>query len=200
MNWQSVAIAIGRVMVFVANARQLRSGSQEPRRRHGVGTAAALALLLAVPVYAGGPESPPAYFAGGLTDQSSWEEILKTRGVRAEFPQVGFGTMFVSLQSLCLEGDMLAIADRRIDTGLRVSADRIGNPGPARAAAGGSSGGQAAASGRIRSDAPSGPSERPNPAPRIYPVDVVRIIETGLSPTRVFLFRKDWQVPACTGR
>jgi hypothetical protein len=56
-------------------------------------------------------------------------EILKARGVRAAFPHVGFRTMFVSLRSPCLDGEMLAIADRRLDNGLRVSADRIGGLG-----------------------------------------------------------------------
>jgi hypothetical protein len=41
MNWKNVATAIGRFMVFVANARQLRDdGSRAPHRRYGGGTRA----------------------------------------------------------------------------------------------------------------------------------------------------------------
>ncbi len=42
MRWKSAATAIGRFMVFVANARQLREGgSRAPlRRRHGARTRA----------------------------------------------------------------------------------------------------------------------------------------------------------------
>jgi hypothetical protein len=42
MKWKSVATALGRFMVFVANARQVREdGSRAPlRRRHGGGTRA----------------------------------------------------------------------------------------------------------------------------------------------------------------
>jgi hypothetical protein len=195
MNWRSVAAAIGRFMVFVSNARQLRNGSDASPGGHGGGGGAALALLLALPVYAGESQSPPAYFADGLTAQSSWAEIAKTRGIRAELPYVGFGTMYVSLRSLCVDGDMLAIADRRVDNGLRVSAERIGGRGPAPAATGPSSAARADAAGRTSSDA-----DRPSSVPLAYSVDVYRIIETGLSPTRVFLFRKAWEVPICPAR
>jgi hypothetical protein len=34
MNWKNVATAIGRFMVFVANARQLRDDGRTPHRRH----------------------------------------------------------------------------------------------------------------------------------------------------------------------
>jgi hypothetical protein len=40
MRWKSVAAAIGRFMVFVANARQLREGGALLRRRHGARTRA----------------------------------------------------------------------------------------------------------------------------------------------------------------
>jgi hypothetical protein len=195
MGWKSVAKGIGRCMMFVANARQLRDGRSAPHGRRDGGAAAILALLLLAPAaYAG--ESPQSFFAGGLTEQSSWEQILKTRGVRAEFPHVGFGTMFVPLQSLCLDGDMLAVSDPRIDNGHRISADSIGSRRWTEAGAAA----RAAAPGRTGSDVAPGASDRPTPPPVIYPVAVVRIIETGLSPQRILLFRKDWQVPPCTGR
>lgn len=166
-----------------------------------IGIWAALALLLALPAYAGERQSTPAYFTEGLTDQSSWDEILKKRGIRADFPQLGFGTMYVSLRSLCRDGEMLAIADRTVDKGVRVSPDRLGGREPASAAAGVSSGARVVASGRPGSDAGSPPLApgQVNP-PLAYSVNVYRVIETSLSPTLVFLFQKAWEVPSCQGR
>lgn len=56
------------------------------------------------------------YFAAGLTRESTWEDILKTTRVHAEFPFVGFGNVFVPLQGICAD-DQNAL--RPIDASLR---------------------------------------------------------------------------------
>lgn len=132
-------------------------------------------------------DPPPAYFADGLTARSSCDEILKTRGIRAEFPYPGFGAAFVALPSVCVVGEMLAIADSRDDNGVRVSTSRIHGRGQAGAAPSASGTARADAAARASSDAGSDPRPpvRPDRGPVVYWVSVYRIIETGLSPTRV---------------
>ena len=85
------------------------------------------ATLLLVPRLAGAADEypAPAFFLGGLTEQSSWDEILKKPGVKTVFPFVGFGPTFVPLSGICSGGEMLAIADPRMDTGVRVSAEQL---------------------------------------------------------------------------
>src|SRR5215510_14158512 len=89
------------------------------------GFAAATVLVLGFPAAADDNFPGPESAAARLTPQSSWAEILKTREVRAEFPQVNFGDTYVPLQAVCADGTMLRIADPRIDNGVRVSAEHI---------------------------------------------------------------------------
>jgi hypothetical protein len=73
------------------------------------------------------PHSLPGYYAGGVTAESSWDEILKARGVQPQWPQLGFGNAMVPISNVCLskDDDTLAIADRRSDNGVRLSADEF---------------------------------------------------------------------------
>ena len=90
-----------------------------------------VALFLAGPASAGYEYPAPGYFLGALTEQSSWDTILGTAGIKADFPYVAFGSTLVPLSSVCVDGDMLAIADPRLQTGVRVAADPCG-PKPRR--------------------------------------------------------------------
>src|SRR5262245_56258169 len=105
-----------------------------PARAGGVGILlahlAALALLLALPAGAGDEYPAPRFYDQGLTAASSWPEILKRRSpspswlrgaVYPEFPLLAFGPMLVSLPAVCAEGEMLRIADPRLDNGVRIS-------------------------------------------------------------------------------
>src|SRR5262245_13480822 len=167
-----------------------------PRRRR-VATVLGMSLvfLLVQPALAGDGgayEYPaPGYFSSGLSEQSSWDQILGTPGVKAEIPLVNFGPTFVPLSSVCVDGDMLAIADPRIDTGVRVSAAQLRDQ--VRAAM--PEGGYLAAGGPQLAEA--APTAFPPHVALAYPVDVYKLTERGFFREFVFLFRKPWPVLNC---
>jgi hypothetical protein len=95
---------------------EMGSRTQARRRRalSGVVVLAALALgALAVVRWAEAADlyPAPAYFAGGLTSASSWEEILRTPGVQSDFPHIGFEVRFVPLTLTCLAKERLRPRD-----------------------------------------------------------------------------------------
>jgi hypothetical protein len=154
------------------------------------------ATLLLVPRLAGAADEypAPAFFLGGLTEQSSWDEILKKPGVKAAFPFVGFGPTFVPLSGICSGGEMLAIADPRMDTGVRVSAEELRAQVQAAAAARGY---VAEPGGQLAAMTPSGASSQ---VATRYPVSVYKVFEQGLMREYVFLFDKLWPIPACLAK
>jgi hypothetical protein len=152
-------------------------------------------LLLALPALAGDEYPAPGYFLGALTRDSSWDAITKTPGVKPGFPYVAFGSTFVPLSSVCVDGDMLAIADPRVDTGVRVvSAEPLRAQVEASAAAGGY---LAEPGGRLAAAA------TPDVAPQVvmrYPVSVYKVTELGIRRAYVFLFDKLWPISACPAK
>jgi hypothetical protein len=70
-----------------------------------------LALLQPRPVAAADEYPATAFFLGGLTEESRWSEILAKPDMRAEFPFGGFETTYVALDSMCVDGPLLAIAN-----------------------------------------------------------------------------------------
>ncbi|HEY7138999.1 MAG TPA: hypothetical protein VIE44_02790 [Methylomirabilota bacterium] len=166
-------------------------------RRRGIwealGLSAAL-VLLALPAGAADEYPAPGYFLGGLSNQSSWNEILAKPGVKADFPYVGFESTFVPLSSVCVSGDMLAISDPRIDTGVRVSADEL--KAQARAAA---------EAGRYATEpgtrvAAATPSSTPPPPAISFPVKVYKVTERGILREWVLLFEKPWPIAVCPAK
>jgi hypothetical protein len=91
-----------------------------------------LGLGLAGWVTLASPAWASDYFAEGLTPDSTWDEILKSKvkgGVRkpgdprhpsyVAFPSLSFGGVFGELRSVCAEGDALRLA-APLDTGVRL--------------------------------------------------------------------------------
>jgi hypothetical protein len=118
------------------------------------GLVASLALAIA-PLAGAGPSYPaPGFFADGLTPQSSWEQILKKRGMKAEFPLLGFGNTFAPITAVCVDGDSVRIADPRADNGVRLLAGSI------RVQARASMGGGTPQPGSISSQRPQGRDSR----------------------------------------
>jgi len=132
-------------------------------------------------------------FLNGLTAESRWSEILSKPGMKAEFPFVGFESTFVALDSVCVDGPMLAIANPRLDTGVRTSAETF----------------------RAQAEAASAGAHAPPPGPQLaaatatdpprqialhYPVRVFKVIDRAPNPERIFLFEKFWPVPVCPGK
>jgi hypothetical protein len=169
MNLTRIAIGLGRVPGLVT----------------------LLAWAVALPASAM-PESPaaPGFFAGSLTAESGWAEILKSPGVRAEFPMLGFGSTFASITSACVDGDSVRIADPRNDTGARLSAARVREQ--ARASMGRDSGPQIEQFAGAPGSAGPGPS-----VPIRFAVGVYKVVPTMLTPQAVFLFQKSWEIPTC---
>jgi hypothetical protein len=150
-------------------------------------------LLVALPVAADDEYPATAYFLDGLTELSSWREILAKPGMKAEFPFIAFDTTFVPLESVCVDGAMLAIANPGLDTGVRVPAAEL----QAQA--------EAAVRGRFVVQpstvlAAAIPGEPGGRAAMRYPVTVAKWIERGLLRQRIFLFEKLWPVPVCSAR
>ena len=139
------------------------------------------------------------FFAGSMSADSSWDEILKARGIQAQFPSVGFGNTFVPINGVCLDGDKLAIADPRRDNGVRVSADQFREQ--ARTAMAGMGDGTPPRVDRFAAAAPSAQgslSEAPG-SPIRYPVNVYKVLQS-LSTINVFLFQKPWEIATCGAR
>ena len=90
-------------------------------RRLGMGGVLVLVTLSSgAPAGAGDEYPAPSFFASGLTPESSWSDILKARGVAADFPYIGFGNRFVPLTRTCLEGGALRPVDASQEGGPRV--------------------------------------------------------------------------------
>src|SRR5262245_45800814 len=67
---------------------------------HGHRAAGALLLvpiLLVGPVEAREAYPLPGYYAGGLTAESGWDQILKARGVQPQWPELSFGSTLVPI-------------------------------------------------------------------------------------------------------
>jgi hypothetical protein len=162
-------------------------------RRLPCGLAVCFVLLLALPAAAGEEYPATAFFLDGVTEQSSWKEILAKPGIKTEFPSIAFETTFVPLESVCVDGAMLAIANSGLDTGVRVPAAEL----QARA--------EAAVAGRfvvqpgtvLAAAAPGGPARQ---VAMRYPVTVAKWIERGLLRQRIFLFEKLWPIPVCSSK
>ena len=156
--------------------------------------AVATGLLFVQPVKAADEYPAPGYFLGGLSADSRWSEILAKPGIKADFPMVAFETTFVPLSNVCVDGDMLAISDPRMDTGARVSADTL------RAQV------QAATEAGKLAGAPAGPvaaatsSNQPSQIAMSYPVSVYKVTETGIRREFIFLFDKPWPIPVCPAK
>ena len=155
--------------------------------------AVATGLLFVQPVKAADEYPAPGYFLGGLSADSRWNEILAKPGIKADFPFVPFEVTYVPLSSVCVNGDMLAISDPRIDTGARVSADTL------RAQV------QAAAD-AAKQVSPAGPmasaasSDQPSQVAMSFPVSVYKVTESGIRREWVYLFDKPWPIPLCPAK
>ena len=113
MHWEQVGMGLRRAM-----------------KQAGLGGALVTGLLLlGLPADAGDFFYASSFYAGGLTSESSWQQIIKTPGVYAESPFLNFGKSFISVGALCAEGELLRIADPRADNGVRVSAATAGPAG-----------------------------------------------------------------------
>src|SRR5262245_35075231 len=191
ISWRMSAGERGRVMALLG--RYIRVG----------GFAAATVLVIGPPVTADDNFPGPRSTTSRLTAQSSWSEILKTREVQAEFPQVTFGKAYVPLQAVCVEGTMLRIADPRIDDGVRVSAEHILVQGPARAAMSSYAAarsdpftvGPVALSDQHREEA----LEQSQHAPVGYLLNVYQV-NSWVTSTHAPLFQKVWEIPTCRSK
>ena len=183
MHWEQVGMGLRRAM-----------------KQAGLGGALVTGLLLlGLPADAGEFFYASRSHAGGLTSESSWQQIIKTPGVYAESPFLLLWKSFISAGALCAEGELLRIADPRADNGVRGRCDRRpgrGSDKPERntapcaptcsappatfppAATGG--------------DSVDGPSVLGHRIPSRQPV--------GPTVERVFLFAKAWEIPPCTTR
>ena len=191
--------------------RRSRGPRNAPAVARGVGLAvASFTLLTALSV--GAEVHYPAsgsvvngrgsgLYMRGLTPQSDWRDILKTPGVKVELPTVSLGSMFVPASALCIERDMMRVADPRMDRGLRVAV-----PGPRRADSAPSAGSGYAtqredpfAIGPAAVVAPHGAGEHEADQTRsmTYMASVYYVIQTGNTPWMSFLFNKPWEVPSC---
>jgi hypothetical protein len=153
----------------------------------------ATGLLSVQPVKAADEYPASGYFRGGLSEDSRWSEILAKPGMKADFPFVPFEATYVPLSSVCVNGDMLAISDSRIDTGARVSADTL------RAQV------QAAAD-AAKQVSPAGPmasaasSDQPSQVAMSFPVSVYKVTESGIRREWLYLFDKPWPIPVCPAK
>ena len=100
---------------------------------------------------------------------------------------------YVALDSVCVDGPLLAVRDPRLDNGVRVSAETF------RA--------QAAAATAGADIAPPNPplaaATAMTPARQValhYPVRVLKVIPRAPNPERIYLFEKLWPVPICPSR
>ena len=105
MNWRQIAARSGGLITNRNRADQGEHRGLVSRGVHMGGTTALLvALLLAVPGVADERYAAPEFYASGLTVESSWNEILKTRGVQVEWPHLPFGNACVPISGVCLDG------------------------------------------------------------------------------------------------
>ena len=150
-------------------------------------------LLLSMSAWAVEEYPAPGYFLDGLSEISSWSEILAKPGIRADFPYLAFGSTYVALSDVCVGGDTVAIANPRIDNGVRISADEL--RAQVQAANAGRSYG-ASAGGRLA-------AAQPVPTSNVAmsdPVKVYKIVERGLLRDWIYLFDKPWPIPTCPAK
>src|SRR5215471_20214427 len=89
-------------------------------------TCVSVVLLLSMSAWADVEEFPATgYFLKGLSESSSWNEILAKPAIKPDFPFLAFGTTYVPLSDVCVTGDTVAIANPRLDNGVRISADEL---------------------------------------------------------------------------
>ena len=153
----------------------------------------ATGLLSVQPVKAADEYPASAYFRGGLSEESRWSEILAKSGIKADFPFVPFEATYVPLSSVCVNGDMLAISDPRIDTGARVSADTL----RAQVQAAADAAKQASPAGPLASAASS---DQPSQVAMSFPVSIYKVTESGIRREWVYLFDKPWPIPVCPAK
>ena len=153
----------------------------------------ATGLLSVQPVKAADEYPASGYFRGGLSEDSRWSEILAKPGMKADFPFVPFEATYVPLSSVCVNGDMLAISDPRIDTGARVSADTL----RAQVQAAADAAKQASPAGALASAASSDQSSQ---VAMSFPVSIYKVTESGIRREWVYLFDKPWPIPVCPAK
>src|SRR5262249_11502036 len=147
-------------------------------------------LLLSMSAWAVEEYPAPGYFLDGLSESSSWSEILAKPGIRADFPYLAFESTYVALSDVCVAGDTVAIANPRIDNGVRISADEL--RAQVQAANAGRAYG-ASAGGLLAAAQPVLPSN----ATMNDPVKVYKVVERGLLRDWIYLFDKPWPIPTC---
>ena len=160
----------------------------------------AATVLPILPAGADDAMTAPGSFGDSLTPQSSWEEILKTPGVHAAFPMLSFGNMYVSLPEVCVDNGALRVADPSLDNHVRIPVEHARGQAPTS----GASSGYAAARLDPFSVGPVALPEAPPPQPGSqaasgpvgFPVSVYKTT-WGVTTSRVPLFEKVWEVPAC---
>ena len=170
------------------------TSQHRPIRRSPASLALCLAvvLLLSASAWAGGYLYPAtSYFLDGIGPDSSWSEILAKPGVRAVFPYVAFGSTYVPLSDVCISGDTVAIANPRIDNGIRIPADELRAQAQAATAAHNS---VASTGGRL---AAAGPVQPAAGVALRDPVQVYKVLDKGQWPDWIYLFEKPWPIPTC---
>jgi hypothetical protein len=175
MTRSSIAAHVRRVVAALGRDDRTRNVA---RRLYIGGSAIALTtLLVALPVSGRESHSLPGYYAGGLTAESSWDEILKAGGVQPQWPLLSFGNAMVPISNVCLskDDDTLAISDRRSDNGVRLSADEFREQARVAMAKGPATRRDQLA--RLAGGGPSGPSA-PEAGLIRYPVSVYRPFRT----------------------
>lgn len=87
------------------------------------GLAAAVVLWLGSPVRADDNFPSMGPYAGNLTAQSSWADILKAKGVQVEFPMLNVGNAYVPLSAVCVDTGtgMVRAMDSRVSNGAQVA-------------------------------------------------------------------------------
>jgi hypothetical protein len=177
--------------------------SRERRWLLAIGALAAAGVLwLAVPAGADDNFPSAGAYAGGLTAESSWADILKAPGIHADFPLVNLGDTYVSLSALCVDAGMVRAADPKIASGARLPAGRPGRV-PARPA---TSGYAALHADALEGGDPFavGPAAVPEPraqdqaqqAANGYLVTVYQV-NSWFTSMRAPLFQKVWVIPSC---
>ena len=160
--------------------------------------AVAIGLLFVQPVKAGYEYPAPGYFLGGLSADSRWNEILAKPGIKGDFPFVAFESTYVPLSSVCVDGAvdgaLLAIADPRIDTGVRVSADTLRAQVQAATEAG------KLATAPVSPTAAAASTDQPSQVAMSFPVSVYKVTEIGIRREFLYLFDKPWPIPVCPAK
>src|SRR5262249_31866029 len=105
-----------------------------------------------------------------------------------------FGPTYVPLASVCVDGDTVAIADSRMDNGMRIPAADLRAQAQAATAA------QNYASTTGPQFAAAGPVQPATNVALTDPVKVYPVIDKGFWQEWVYLFEKPWPVPTCPAK